>query len=161
MIRISVEPSSVERVLTRISGATPRIVEKVRGAVNYSALDLQQYVVTRKLSGTVLNARTGNLRRSVFVRNAEEVSSTTISAFVGVGSEAPYGKILELGSRPHEIVPNRAKVLRFVVDGKTVFARRVQHPGMPPKPFLIPSLAEKRPEIVGRIRAAVAEGLRG
>ncbi len=37
---------------------------------------------------------------------------------------------LEYGTRPHEIVPVKAKFLRFVAsDGKVVFTKLVRHPG--------------------------------
>ncbi|WP_405759431.1 hypothetical protein OG234_13145 [Streptomyces sp. NBC_01420] len=40
------------------------------------------------------------------------------------------------GTRPHVIVPRRAKALRFTVGGDVVFARRVRHPGTRPNDFL-------------------------
>lgn len=40
------------------------------------------------------------------------------------------------GTRPHIIVPRRAKALRFTVGGDVVFARRVRHPGTQPNDFL-------------------------
>lgn len=39
------------------------------------------------------------------------------------------------GARPHVIVPKRARVLRFPAGGRIVFARRVNHPGNPPRPW--------------------------
>ncbi|QNT94957.1 hypothetical protein HEP81_04685 [Streptomyces griseofuscus] len=40
------------------------------------------------------------------------------------------------GTRPHVIRPRRAKVLRFEVDGRPVFASVVHHPGTRPNNFL-------------------------
>lgn len=40
-------------------------------------------------------------------------------------------EVLEYGSPPHTIVPADKDVLRFDVDGDTVFARSVSHPGTP------------------------------
>lgn len=40
------------------------------------------------------------------------------------------------GTRPHLIRPRRAKVLRFVVDGRVVFTQLVRHPGTKPNDFL-------------------------
>jgi hypothetical protein len=49
----------------------------------------------------------------------------------------PYAKAIEFGSPEHDIVPRRKKLLRFIGrDGKTVFARRVRHPGNKPYRFL-------------------------
>lgn len=40
------------------------------------------------------------------------------------------------GTRPHIIVPRRAKALRFEAGGSVVFARRVRHPGTKANNFL-------------------------
>lgn len=40
------------------------------------------------------------------------------------------------GTRPHLIRPVRARVLRFTVGGRVVYARLVRHPGNKPNDFL-------------------------
>lgn len=45
-----------------------------------------------------------------------------------VSSSSPVAVFHENGTAPHPILPTR-KVLAFQVNGSTVFARRVQHPG--------------------------------
>lgn len=78
--------------------------------------------------------RTGNLQASFGWRPA--MGLRRISAkLVADTSRAPYAAPLFFGSRPHVIVPVRASALRFVVDGKVVFARRVNHPGNSARPF--------------------------
>jgi hypothetical protein len=42
---------------------------------------------------------------------------------------APYVEYLEEGTGPHDIFPVTRKMLKFEVNGKTVFARNVHHPG--------------------------------
>ena len=42
---------------------------------------------------------------------------------------APYVTYLEEGTGPHDIFPVTRKMLKFKVNGKTVFARSVHHPG--------------------------------
>ena len=42
---------------------------------------------------------------------------------------APYVEYLEEGTEAHDILPATRKVLKFEVNGKTVFARKVHHPG--------------------------------
>lgn len=51
------------------------------------------------------------------------------------------------GTRPHTIRPRNAQVLRFVVDGRVVFARVVHHPGTRARPFIQRAVEET---IVGR-----------
>ncbi len=44
-------------------------------------------------------------------------------------SVAPYVQYLEEGTDPHVILPKKGKFLVFTVNGKKVFARKVNHPG--------------------------------
>ncbi|MFF3096828.1 hypothetical protein [Streptomyces cyaneofuscatus] len=44
------------------------------------------------------------------------------------------------GTRPHVIRPRRASVLRFELGGRTVFAKRVNHPGTRANNFLLRAL---------------------
>ncbi len=49
----------------------------------------------------------------------------------------------EFGTGPHTIAPKEAKVLAFTgSEGQTVFAKSVQHPGVPEWPFFRNALAE-------------------
>lgn len=46
-----------------------------------------------------------------------------------LGFAADHSSFPDTGTRPHVIRPRRAKVLRFVVGGRVVYARKVNHPG--------------------------------
>ena len=49
----------------------------------------------------------------------------------------------EFGTGPHTIAPKEAKVLAFTgSEGQTVFAKSVQHPGVPERPFFRRAIAE-------------------
>jgi hypothetical protein len=52
----------------------------------------------------------------------------------------PYAGFVEFGTKPHEIRPKSAKVLRFSVGGKTVYTKRVRHPGTKAQPFMKPAV---------------------
>lgn len=80
-------------------------------------------------------ARTGKLRRSI---KTEPVRRTgPMSVETGVTVLASYAAPVHEGARPHVIRPRTARVLRFEVEGgRIVFARRVNHPGNRPNPFL-------------------------
>lgn len=54
-------------------------------------------------------------------------------AWVRAGGAA---KFLENGTPPHDIVARRAKMLRFQVNGQTIFRRSVRHPGTAERPFM-------------------------
>jgi len=53
-----------------------------------------------------------------------------------------YAQFVSSGTRPHVILPKRGKALRFVIAGRTVFARRVNHPGTAANPYLVRHLSE-------------------
>jgi hypothetical protein len=46
------------------------------------------------------------------------------------------------GTRPHVIRPRRAKALKFTVDGRTVFATVVHHPGTKANNFLAEAMRQ-------------------
>jgi hypothetical protein len=78
--------------------------------------------------------RTGLLRASIHpdpVRRSGPWSLDT-----GVSADAPYAAPVHQGARPHLIRPRHARFLRFEVEGRTVFARQVRHPGQRAQPFL-------------------------
>ena len=54
---------------------------------------------------------------------------TGSGAVVRIFSTKKTAEFLEYGTKPHVIRARRARFLRFVVGGKTVFARKVNHPG--------------------------------
>src|SRR5690606_16486493 len=55
---------------------------------------------------------------------------------------ADYAAAVHNGTRPRVIVPRRGRYLRFQMGGRTVYARRVNHPGTPARPYLATALQE-------------------
>lgn len=56
---------------------------------------------------------------------------------IKIQNTAPHNHFVEYGTKPHVIRPRRkGGSLRFVVKGKVVFAKRVNHPGTRPLKFL-------------------------
>ena len=45
------------------------------------------------------------------------------------GSIAPYVEALEEGTSEHDIFPLTRQALKFEINGKTIFAKKVHHPG--------------------------------
>lgn len=76
--------------------------------------------------------KTGRLKRSR--RTRLSTAGDLLSADIDYQARSrsgggDYGEFLDEGVRPHVIRPRRAKVLRFVVGGRVVYARKVNHPG--------------------------------
>jgi HK97 gp10 family phage protein len=71
-----------------------------------------------------------------------------------IGPTLPYAIYVEYGTRPHEIRPVYASVLRFEVEGKIVFTRLVHHPGTRAQPFVretAEATRQKLPELWNEI----------
>lgn len=140
-------PDRVRRaLLKKISALAVQLADRVR----------------RKLSGEVLNVRTGNLRASIF----EDVQQTSTSVIGRVASsgDVKYAGIHEYGGTipAHEVIPTKARALAFVMGGKQVFFRRVTIPDvqMPERSFLRSSLLEMKSQIVEGIAEAAREGVK-
>ncbi len=69
--------------------------------------------------------RSGHLKRSRESRAAYGATRASIS----VAYPPEYARYTDEGTRPHMIVPRRARVLRFVKNGRVIFTMRVFHPG--------------------------------
>lgn len=117
-------------------------------AIAPATSDIDRNMMRRWQILTVANAKrlvrrkTGNLGRSI---HPGPVSDRSASVEVS----ADYASIIEFGSAPHVIVPKHARVLawggarRLTGSLRTgakpeFFARRVNHPGTRPYPFLRP-----------------------
>lgn len=82
--------------------------------------------------------KTGNLGRSIREDDQLMVGPFVVTGGVSAGGlEADYALYVHEGTRPHMIFPRRpGGTLAFEVDGRTVFARSVHHPGTRARPFL-------------------------
>lgn len=94
----------------------PESTRRIRAGLTEAALYLERQVVRRTPK------KTGALAASIHGRVVGPFSAE-------VKTSLEYGSIVEEGSRPHAIVPRRAKVLAFDAGGGRVFVRRVRHPG--------------------------------
>lgn len=116
--------------------------------------------IREKLSGEVLNTRSGALTDSISSFFDDEGSAVSVAASSG---GVPYAAIHEFGgkSAAHDIVAVKAKALAFSVGSGEVFAKRVRHPGstIPARSYLRSALAEMRDEITTGWKQAVLESL--
>lgn len=139
MMRITGKPELQRRL--RAIGDTGDIL---RG-IQLAAVREAKLLVPRK---------TGNLGRSIVPGNYSRDRAI-------VKAKANYAAFVELGTRPHVIRPRNKKMLSWPASkadarlsgpvrkgGKRVFARKVNHPGTKPQPFLLPG-AKKAVEGAG------------
>jgi len=109
---------------------------------------LQAHIVRDKLSGQVLHRRSGRLSRSIHSAPARAEGGNVIGK---VGTNVVYAPVHEFGAT---IRAKRAKYLRFKVQGRFVSVKEVT---IPKRPFMKPSLEERRPAIAAAIRKTVVQ----
>jgi HK97 gp10 family phage protein len=79
--------------------------------------------------------KSGKLRGSLAIR--VDTNKVTIGPNEAV---APYAGYVEFGTGPHIIEPkNPGGVLVFKMNGMTVYAKKVHHPGTKPQPYVRPA----------------------
>jgi phage gpG-like protein len=133
------------------SAALAGLPERLRDALADKATALAAELeakVQQKLAG-VLNPRTGALARAIVATIEETATGGAVT--IATNGDVKYAAIHEYGGviPPHEIVPDKAKALAFLLGGKQAFAARVNLPAvtMPERSYLRSSLAEMADEI--------------
>ncbi len=157
MITVNTEVVGAEPVADRLRALQPAILSGLKSTLDTWAEELANYIQQSKLSGDPLKQRSGALRDSI--NPYREDAGDVLMGGAGGGAGLDYAKALEFGSRPHEILPVRAKFLRFEVDGRVVFARKVNHPGNRPFRYMRDSFQENAQEGIARLRAVVREAM--
>jgi phage gpG-like protein len=159
MLQISLEGQSElsERLAILPDDLRAALAEKM----NALAQEIFTQIVDVNLSGGVLNAHTGALRDSVKLREDNQDSAFTVE--IATDGSAPYDAIQEYGGKTaaHEIIPDKARALAFMFNGKQFFARRVQHPGslIPERSYLRSALEERSEDIRQALSGALAGAL--
>lgn len=149
------------QLVAKMDGLPAAVQRDVAKTVDMLGLRLIQKVVSDKLSGQVLKRRTGRLAASI-ARGASETRSkfeqTETTATSIVGTNVSYGKTWEYGAHvpAYDIFPKNRQALRFMMNGKEVFARHVHMPArdIKARPFLAPALQEMKPLIIAELQAA-------
>jgi phage gpG-like protein len=142
------------------SAALAAMPERIAAALaaKANALAAELYAkVQQKLSGDALNRKGGALAGSIGVTIDD--TSTGVSARIAASADVKYAAIHEFGGTvpPHQIVPDKAKALAFLLGGKQTFAARVLMPTvtMPERSYMRSSLAEMADEVRDELTGAV------
>jgi phage gpG-like protein len=136
-----------------------RLREALTARANLLAAALQAKI-QQKLSGSVLNQKSGALARSI----AATIDAASAGVSVSIAStDVKYAAIQEFGGTipPHEILPDKAKALAFAIGGKPVFAARVNLPAvtLPERSYMRSSLTEMAQEIQDGLQEVLLEAL--
>jgi len=145
--RVEVEGAGlVGRTLSRFNANLRKELEGVVRDVLIEGTNLAQQYAPWK---------TGKLSKSITYRQ------NGLKGWYGPMPATVVAKVQESGSDPYIIRPKNAKVLAFEgKDGKTVFARQVNHPGVKGSFYLRRSRQAVEPQLRRESRAAVRRVLR-
>lgn len=170
MIGVSFEGTD-RLILNAIEAKIGEVGAGVLETINEQDQLTESYIVANELHGQVLNQRSGKLAGSIRALPATQEGTSIVGRVEGAGGPAWYGRGFEEdGFKPHDIVPVNGKALRFAAGGgdrwfsafggkDIVFAKKVHHPGSPPRPFMGPALEARTPEIVAAVELAIGEVL--
>lgn len=121
-VTVSIDANLIERALRQPGGVGERLLLRRAERVAVRARELAP--------GTMKDHITTHV----------EGSGRGLAAYVV--SEHPATQYVIYGTRPHIIRPRRARVLRFEVGGRVVYAAVVRHPGTRANNFLSRALHE-------------------
>lgn len=187
MIRISFNGTDA-RVAAAMKAKGPKIVSSLQKELDLLMFDLLRRV-QQKLSGEVLQHRSGVLLGSAHKETTVLSGGTITGKVTAAGGPAFYGRIQEKGgTRSYEILPRNKKALAFTPgggegrgmrfqlgarrgslkpaqlgafrEGGGIVVRRVIHPPLPARPFMSTSLEEMRPTIISRLQLALGMAVR-
>ena len=105
------------------------IIEKIKLVLFKSMLKMHELAVMN------CPVDTGILRNSIVLKPMAPGYSS-----YELGDGVEYGVDVEYGVSPHVIRPVNRKALKFTIDNKTIFSKKVMHPGTEAQPFFRPSL---------------------
>lgn len=150
---ISIELRGDQQLITRLTALPEELRISLGRVMTRLAIEVERNIKL-KLSGSVLNVRTGVLRASIH----HQIQMTSTGVTATIGTNVKYGRYHEFGV-PHswEIKPKSARALAFEVGGKSVFAQRVIHPPLPERSFERSTLEEMAPYIRAEIDAAIKQ----
>ena len=144
----------------RVDAMPPAMQALIKAKVTVLTFKLQAHVVQDKLHGQVLGQRSGRLARSI--ANTIIATATAVFGRVFSSGDVKYARIWEMGGTipEHDIYPDKAQALAFMIGGHQVFAKHVHMPArtVQARSFLRSSLADMAEEIVTSLKAAAVQG---
>lgn len=144
-----IEAQGLQSLINKMGQMPSELRDDLEVAVKISVRDIRE----RAASEHDWVSRTGMTER--------EGIRSSLDGLVGVVELATPNAIgLHQGRPAHTIKPRNKMILRFPVGGRFVFARKVNHPGNKPYPYLFNAAEKEEPAITSRFEAAIEKVLR-
>lgn len=146
-------------LVQRIGAFGPKIQGGLEKAIRRLTIELLAQVKAQKLSGQVLNVKTGRLRRSITQR-IDGAGSASVTGTVG--TNVAYGKVHEFGGpqtiRAHQRMMTKA--WGKPVKEPRLISVRAHIAKYPERSFLRSALADLEPKIKATLQGAVTEAVK-
>lgn len=154
---LSISVTGDREVIRNLKKYPEKVNDALYRKIYALTLELERKVKSEKLSGQVLNVKTGSLRSSVYSRVTRDRDGA--EGKVAVPPDVPYGAIHEFGGviEIPEITPVKAKALHWIGKDGEMFAKRVRAHTitMPERSYLRSSLSEMKDDIINGVKEAV------
>lgn len=141
----------VDRGIARLGKMPDEVRAALKGEANTLATELRDKA--KGYAGSLFQVRSGKFQASI----KKSVRSTPTRVTGKVSSNDPVAHLLEVGARPHDIVPKSAHALELAAGG--AFATVVHHPGFQGHAIISRAFQEMRGDITDGLMKAVREGL--
>lgn len=141
----------------------------IKGAVDATALAVEtdaknklkedRHIITSRLRSSI-HAETKQQQRFSYTDDKGNVYDGSLNERFEdmeaiAGTNVTYAPHIEFGTAPHVIVPKNKKFLAFKINGETVFAKRVNHPGTKGDSFMRYAAEKQRPNLQKRVAEAL------
>lgn len=153
------------KVVAYLQSIPQKVQAELLRAITALTYELQSYIQTTKLSGGLLNVRSGALRSSIFTEVTQGSNYIQGRVMVPKG-QVPYagiqeygGTIAHPGGTPYRVIDGRAVFVPLSAAAASLPRTAAHSIVIPERSYMRSSLAERRPEIVATIRDAVKLGL--
>jgi phage gpG-like protein len=151
-----------DEVSRKLARLPDDVKQEVRGSIVRLALKIVAKIKAEKLSGQVLNVRTGTLRRSI----SHQIVDTPSALTATIGSNLKYARAHEYGFKGAVTVREHLRTIKQAF-GKTLatpqavlVSAHTRNMNLPERSFIRSALRDMEPEIIREISGAVSRGIR-
>lgn len=150
MATITITKNGLHDMAVAFEQAHSALGDAVQRGLTTALVKVANYAVANKLTGQVLNQRTGRLISSVQSSVRVSGSGTRVTGRIG---SVFYGRVHEFGATIEVNSP--------VNLGGDIGWRYLKTVTLPPRPWLGPSLDENKDQIAADIKGAIREAFKG
>ena len=166
------------RIAAALNVKSEVLVSALTNKMAFLMTKLQQRIVNQKLSGEVLNRRSGTLAASITNPEAHAEGGSIVGTLEWAGGPAWYGRVHEYGGTGAYVINpiytrsqarriskgtlKPFKALRFIASsGEVVYAAYVFHPALPRRSFMQATIEEMRGEFIAGLKQTITTVLSG